>query len=159
MEPVEGLCREVDKKEILRCYSFGVESNTTGAYIILFNFTRCRLEGTTCFGLPYRPSSGHKIYPRKLYTKYCWIYSILYSWFRESWPCINKIQRDATVCSCLFTAKLLYKFRVSIAPIIRSTSNCNCSFWYRSYHMSQQQPSASEAKLAEGCCCNKWCDL
>ena len=24
-------------------------------------------------------------------------------------------------------------FQVSIAPIIRSTSNCNCSFWYRSY--------------------------
>ena len=45
---------------------------------------------------------------------------------------INKIQRDATVFRCLFTAKLLYMFRVSIAPIIRSTSNCNCSFWYRS---------------------------
>jgi len=30
------------------------------------------------------------------------------------------------------TAKSLYMFRVSIAPIIRSTSNCNCSFWYRS---------------------------
>jgi hypothetical protein len=36
-------------------------------------------------------------------------------------------------------------FRVSIAPIIRSTSNCNCSFWYRSYHVSEQQPSASVA--------------
>ena len=45
---------------------------------------------------------------------------------------INKIQRGATVGRCLFTAKLLYVFRVSIAPIIRSTSNCNCSFWYRS---------------------------
>ena len=45
---------------------------------------------------------------------------------------INKIQRDATVCRCLFTAKLLYMFRVSIAPIIRTTSKCNCSFWYRS---------------------------
>ena len=37
----------------------------------------------------------------------------------------------------------LYMFRVSNAPIIRSTSNCNCSFWYRSYHVSEQQPSAS----------------
>ena len=54
---------------------------------------------------------------------------------------INKIQRDATVCRSLFTAKLLYVFRVSIAPIIRCTSNCNCSFWYRSYHVSQQQSS------------------
>ena len=45
---------------------------------------------------------------------------------------INKIQQHATVCRCLFTAKLLYMFRVSIAPIIRNTSNCNCSFWYRS---------------------------
>ena len=34
-------------------------------------------------------------------------------------------------------------FRVS--PIIRSTSNCNCSFWYGSYHVSEQQPSASVA--------------
>ena len=56
----------------------------------------------------------------------------LYSWFRASWLYINKIQRNATVCRCLFTAKLLYMFRVSIAPVIRSTSNCNCSFWYRS---------------------------
>ena len=46
---------------------------------------------------------------------------------------INKIQQDATVCGYLFTAKLLYMFWVSIAPIIRSTSNCNCSFWFRSY--------------------------
>ena len=38
------------------------------------------------------------------------------------WLYINKIQRDATVCRYLFTAKLLYMFRVSIAPIIRSTS-------------------------------------
>ena len=34
---------------------------------------------------------------------------------------INKIQQDATVCRYLFTAKPLYIFRVSIAPIIRST--------------------------------------
>jgi len=42
---------------------------------------------------------------------------------------INKIQLDATVCRCIFTAKLLYMFRVYIAPIIRSISNSNCSFW------------------------------
>ena len=30
---------------------------------------------------------------------------------------INKIQKDATVCRYLFTEKLLYMFRVSIAPI------------------------------------------
>jgi len=34
---------------------------------------------------------------------------------------INKIQQDATICRYLFTVKLLYMFRVSIAPIIRST--------------------------------------
>jgi len=34
---------------------------------------------------------------------------------------INKIQQDATVCRYLFAAKLLYMFRVSIAPIIMST--------------------------------------
>jgi len=34
---------------------------------------------------------------------------------------INKIQQGATVYRYLFTAKLLYMFRVSIASIIRST--------------------------------------
>jgi len=34
---------------------------------------------------------------------------------------INKIQQDAIACRHLFTAKLLYMFRVYIAPIIRST--------------------------------------
>jgi len=34
---------------------------------------------------------------------------------------INKIQQDATVCMYLFTTKLLYMFRVSITPFIRST--------------------------------------
>jgi len=46
----------------------------------------------------------------------------LYSYSRTSWLHINKIQRDVTVCRCLFTTKLLFMFRVSIAPIIRSTS-------------------------------------
>ena len=34
---------------------------------------------------------------------------------------INKIQQDETGCRYLFTAKSLYMFRVSIAPIIRGT--------------------------------------
>ena len=59
-----------------------------------------------------------------------WLFLIFI--FRPSGLYINKIQRDAAVCRCLFTAKLLYMFRVSIVPIIRSTSNCNCSYWYRS---------------------------
>ena len=57
---------------------------------------------------------------------------ILYSWFRASWLYINKIQQDATVCRYWFTASLLYMFRASIAPIVRSTKNCNCNLWYRS---------------------------
>jgi len=31
------------------------------------------------------------------------------------------------------TEKLLYMFQASIDPIIRSTSNCNNSFWYMLY--------------------------
>ena len=52
------------------------------------------------------------------------------SWQFYTYLCvyINKIQQAATVCRCLFTAKLLYMFRVSLAPIIRSTSNCNCAY-------------------------------
>jgi len=45
--------------------------------------------------------------------------------FYSSFECflsyINKIQQDGTVCRYLFTAKSLYMFRVSIAPIIRIT--------------------------------------
>jgi len=38
----------------------------------------------------------------------------------------NKMQQ----MQVFITAKLLYMFRASIDPIIRSTSNCNYSFWY-----------------------------
>jgi len=45
-----------------------------------------------------------------------------------------KIQLDATVRSLIyFAAKSLYMFRVSTAPIISSTKNCNRSPRYRSY--------------------------
>jgi len=44
-----------------------------------------------------------------------------------------KIQLDATVRRLIyFTAKSLYMFRVSTAPIIRSTKNCNRSLRHRS---------------------------
>ena len=36
------------------------------------------------------------------------LHFLLNSWFRASWLYINKIQQDATVRRCLFTAKLLY---------------------------------------------------
>ena len=47
--------------------------------------------------------------------------SLCLKWFYSVRAYINKIQQDATVCRYLVTAKLLYMFRVSIAPIIRST--------------------------------------
>ena len=53
---------------------------------------------------------------------------------------LNKIQQDATVYRYLFTVKLLYTFRVSIAPSIRSTQNRNCSLWYRSQYLSNNVP-------------------
>jgi len=58
---------------------------------------------------------------------------------------INKIQHDATICRYLFTASLRYMIRVSISPIIRSTKNCNCSLWCRSYYVTVQQPSSNVA--------------
>jgi len=40
-----------------------------------------------------------------------------------------KVQLDAPVCSLIyFTANSLYMFRVSTAPIIRNTKNCN-RYW------------------------------
>ena len=61
-----------------------------------------------------------RITKQRRYTKLFLIF-FLYSRFLASWLCSNKTQQDATVFRCLFTAKLLYMFRVSIAPIIRST--------------------------------------
>ena len=50
------------------------------------------------------------------------------------------------------TAKLLYMFRASIAPIIRSTSNCSCSLWYRPYYLGskflQTWPRSQVKKIA-----------
>ena len=46
---------------------------------------------------------------------------VIVSEYKLAMLSINKIQQDATVCSYLFTAKLLNMFWVSIAPIIRST--------------------------------------
>jgi len=58
-------------------------------------------------------------------------------------PCIVivgwRIQRDATVCRYSFTAKLLYMFRASIAPIT-SIWNCSCSLYYRSYYLERKLP-------------------
>ena len=61
----------------------------------------------------------------------------------------------------LFTAKLLYMFRVSIAPIIRSTQNCTCSFWYRSQYLTNNLPLTlpKQATLEEGCCTDTCYDL
>ena len=74
----------------------------------------------------------HKHSTYDIHTTACFIWSSYSASLNIIKLYINKIQRDETVCRRLFTAKLLYMFRVSIAPIIRSTSNCNCSFWYRS---------------------------
>ena len=71
---------------------------------------------------------------RSAWNKFHNHFFILYLWFRSSWLWIDKIQQDATVCRYLFTASLLYMFRASIVPIIRSTKNCNRSLWYRSLH-------------------------
>ena len=60
---------------------------------------------------------------------------------------VDKIQQNATVCRYLFTANILYMFRFSIEPIIRSTWNCNCSLWYRSYYVTVQQNSSNVALL------------
>ena len=39
------------------------------------------------------------------------------------------VQKDATVFSLLHFCRQLYMFRV-LTPIIRSSYNCNCSFWH-----------------------------
>ena len=103
---------------------------------VFYDVTRCRLLDALLGLVP--PSYWSSTLLRNV-SNYQW--TLITS--QKSWPkCINKIQQDATVCRYLFTASLLYMFRASIAPIIRSTKNCNCSLWYRSYYVTVQRPSA-----------------
>jgi len=61
----------------------------------------------------------------------------------------NKMQQ----MQVFITENLLYMFRTSIDSIIRSTSNCNYSFWYRSYYQgSDLVPAWPFATLAEDRC-------
>ena len=55
------------------------------------------------------------------------IKTVMIMMYRAKVTILIKIQPDATVCRYLFTAKSLYMFRVSTAPIIKSTKNCNRS--------------------------------
>jgi hypothetical protein len=75
------------------------------------------LNYSTCFGRPSRPSSEvHKTVVAASGTGHTvWGASFLK---RDQ---IRTLQQDVTVCRYLFTAKLFYMFRASIAPIIRST--------------------------------------
>ena len=52
----------------------------------------------------------------------------------------NEFQQDATIYRYLFSVKLIYMFRTSIPVIIRSTWNCSCSLWYRSYYLGSKLP-------------------
>ena len=81
----------------------------------LFILSLFRKSTSTCFGHICSPSSGGILY---IYSNW---YVMCFSIDKLTDIYINKIQQDATVCRYLFTAKSLYMFRVSIAPIIRST--------------------------------------
>ena len=54
--------------------------------------------------------------------------------------------------------KITYMFRVSIAPIIRSTSNCNCSLWYRSQYLSNNFPPTWPKGHVGGKLLLRYCD-
>jgi len=80
------------------------------------------VKNSTCFGQTYCPSSGVLImYSQQL------VFYIHGSVHRESNLII--VQKDATVFSLLYFCRQLYVFRV-LTLIIRSSYNCNYSFWY-----------------------------
>ena len=62
-------------------------------------------------------------------------------WFRASLICINNCpMRCNTKRSIYYSASLIYMFRVSTTPIIRSTQNCNYSLRYWSYFLCSYLP-------------------
>ena len=54
----------------------------------------------------------------------------LYTWVRASWNEFNNCPTRCDLFSLLHFCRQLYMFRV-LTPIIRSSYNCNYSFWYR----------------------------
>ena len=53
----------------------------------------------------------------------------LYTWVRASWIEFNNCPTRCDLFSLLHFCRQLYMFRV-LTPIIRSSYNCNYSFWY-----------------------------
>ena len=53
----------------------------------------------------------------------------IYTWVRASWIEFNNCQTRCDLLSLLYICRQLYMFRV-LKPIIRSSYNCNYSFWY-----------------------------
>jgi len=86
-------------------------------------------------------------------TETCWKLCI------NDYICLIIVQKDATVFSLLYFCRQLYMFRV-LAPIIRSSYNCNYSFWHWSTRSTnirsrcwvefQQQPNRYCCLLASG---------
>ena len=61
-----------------------------------------------------------------VYEHYCWV---LYTWVRASWIEFNNFPTRYDLFSLLHFCRQLYMFQV-LTPIIRSSYNCNYSFWY-----------------------------
>ena len=71
---------------------------------------------------PLELTACHSFYPQ---LSYC----ILYTWVRASWIEFNNCPTRCDLFSLLHFCRQLYMFRV-LTAIIRSSYNCNYSFWY-----------------------------
>ena len=60
---------------------------------------------------------------------YIYIYIHIYTWVRALWIEFNNCPTRCDLFSFLYFCRQLYMFRV-LTPIIRSSYNCNYSFWY-----------------------------
>jgi len=58
-----------------------------------------------------------------------YFYILLYTWIRALWIEFNKYPTRCDLFSLLYFCKQLYMFWV-LTPIIRSSYNCNYSFWH-----------------------------
>ena len=62
-------------------------------------------------------------------VNYIFFYIYIYTWVRASWIEFNNCPTRCDLFSLLLFCRQLYMFRV-LTPIIRSSYNCNYSFWY-----------------------------
>jgi len=105
------------------CYAY-IDILTTDCYYV--NIHETRLYKGCSENITY----VSKVVPLSVRNKVTMdVFWILYTWVCAPWIEFNNCPTRCDLFSLLYFCRQLCMFRV-LTPIIRSSYNCNCSFWY-----------------------------